>query len=123
MALTRCCWRKLSSSLRPIVDRRVGKGALAPCPPSINGALPTVGTLPPSLAELRRTRSPCPPYILSRQRVHDHRARHRARLSDQERRELLLDPGQRAPVGLLRAREIVEQADRGHGVVAGIDHV
>src|SRR5439155_2277434 len=39
---------------------RVGKGALAPCPPFSPG-LKMVGTLPPSLFELRRAKSLCPP--------------------------------------------------------------
>ena len=41
--------------------RRVGKGALAPCPP-FNTLLEMVGTLPPPLVELRRTSPLCPPY-------------------------------------------------------------
>ena len=36
------------------IGRRAGKGALAPCPPS-SITLMMVGTLPPSLVELRRT--------------------------------------------------------------------
>src|SRR5262249_41172409 len=55
--------------------------------------------------------------------MHDHGTRAYARLPDQQRREVLLDPGNRAPVGLLRACKIVEQADRGHRVIAGIDDV
>jgi len=42
----------------------VGKGAPATCPPSITDrASNMVGTLPPSLVELRRDKSLCPPTI------------------------------------------------------------
>src|SRR5262249_9719444 len=39
------------------------------------------------------------------------------------RREILLDPGNGAAVGFLGAGEIVEQADRGNGVVGGVENV
>ncbi|PDT68034.1 hypothetical protein CO683_19975 [Bradyrhizobium ottawaense] len=58
-----------------------------------------------------------------RQRMHDHRPRSRARMARKQRPEILLDPGDRAPVRLLRLLELVEDRDRGHRVVAGIDDV
>jgi hypothetical protein len=44
--------------------RRVGKGAFAPCPPSSRCAR-LVGTPPPSLVQLLRMGSLCPPYSLA----------------------------------------------------------
>jgi hypothetical protein len=64
-----------------------------------------------------------PIVMSSRQRVHDHRACDRSRRSDQQRRKVLLDPGEHATIGLLGACVIVEDADRGHGVVGRVDHV
>src|SRR5882724_776569 len=57
------------------------------------------------------------------QRMHDHRAGHRGGWSNQQGAKILFDPGERTPVCLLRACEIVEEADRRHGVVGCIDHV
>src|SRR5216684_1726541 len=55
--------------------------------------------------------------------MHDHRAGHRGGWSNQQRPEILVDPGERTPVGLFRACEIVEDADRRHGVVGRIDYI
>ncbi len=44
-------------------------------------------------------------------------------MSGEQRAQILLDPGDRAPVRLLRLLELVEDGDRGHRVVAGIDDV
>src|SRR5882724_5262425 len=59
----------------------------------------------------------------SRRGMDDYRAGHRQGRSDQERRKILFGPGKRAPVRLFRACEIVEDADRRHGVIRRIDHV
>ncbi|MEH2688379.1 hypothetical protein DXU04_26170 [Bradyrhizobium diazoefficiens] len=58
-----------------------------------------------------------------RQRMHDHRPRGGARVAGEQRAEILLDPGDRAPVRLLRLLELVEDRDRCDRVVAGIDDV
>jgi hypothetical protein len=59
----------------------------------------------------------------SRQRMHDHRTRDRGCRTGKKRFEILLGPGDRAPVGLFRACKIVEDADRGDGIVGGVNHV
>src|SRR5437764_9448993 len=48
---------------------------------------------------------------LLRQRMHDHRPRGRARVSGEQRAQILLDPGDRTPVRLLRLLELVEDGD------------
>ncbi|PSO16640.1 hypothetical protein C7G42_22860 [Bradyrhizobium sp. MOS003] len=58
-----------------------------------------------------------------RQRMHDHRPRSGTRMPGEQRPQILLDPGDRAPVRLLRLLELVEDRDRGDRVVAGIDDV
>src|SRR5882672_4250523 len=57
------------------------------------------------------------------QRMHDHRASQRGGWPNQQGRKILLDPGKRSPVCLLRSRIIVEDADRRHRVVGCIHHV
>src|SRR3954452_10255995 len=77
----------------------------------------------------RSTKKPLPrggrPYMTkcSRQRMHDHRPRRGAGVSGEQRTQMLFDPGDRTPVRLLGLLELVEDGDRGHRVVAGIDHV
>nr|QDF42214.1 hypothetical protein FJN17_01505 [Bradyrhizobium symbiodeficiens] len=61
--------------------------------------------------------------VLLRQCMHNHRSRRCARISSEQRAEILLDPGDRAPVRLLRLLELVEDRDRGDRVIAGIDDV
>src|SRR3954447_9613575 len=55
--------------------------------------------------------------------MHDHRAGHCGSWADEQRRKILLDPGERTPVRLLRTRMIVEDADRSHRVVGCIDNI
>src|SRR5689334_1935211 len=57
----------------------------------------------------------------SRPRMHDHRTRYRFCISNEQRLDVLCDPGKRAAIRLLSLFEFVEDADRGHGVVACID--
>src|SRR5712664_1092050 len=57
------------------------------------------------------------------QRMHDHRAGHRGGWANEQRRKILLDPGERTPVRLLCSRVIVEDADRRHRVVGCINHI
>src|SRR3954452_22763426 len=58
-----------------------------------------------------------------RPRMHDHRTGYRFRVSNEQRLEGLCDPGERAAIGCLSLFVFVEDADRGHGVVACIDDV
>src|SRR4051794_27280272 len=55
--------------------------------------------------------------------MHDHRTRYRFCISNEQRLDVLCDPGKRAAIRLLSLFEFVEDADRGHGVVACIDDV
>src|SRR5882724_5530697 len=58
-----------------------------------------------------------------RQCMHDHRPRDRSGWSGEQRGQVLLDPGDPAPVRLFRAGEIVEDRDCRHRVVRRIDHI
>src|SRR5258705_4499407 len=79
------------------------------------------------LAQLRaRTRRRRRTIRLSRwlgQRVDDHRTGHGGGRSNQQGAKILFDPGERTPVCLLGACEVVEEADRRYGVVGCIDHI
>src|SRR6266403_1223817 len=57
------------------------------------------------------------------QGMHDYGPGQRRGRPDEQRRKILLDPGQRASVRLLSSRVIVEDADCCHCVVWRIDHV
>src|SRR6478609_7177411 len=58
-----------------------------------------------------------------RQRMHDHRPGGGAGVACKQRAQILLDPGDRTPVRLLRLLELVEDRNRRDRVVAGIDDV
>src|SRR3954471_14165384 len=58
-----------------------------------------------------------------RERMHDHRTRGGAGVAGKQRAQILLDPGDRTPVRLLRLLELVEDRYRRDRVVAGIDDV
>src|SRR3954447_13030855 len=62
-------------------------------------------------------------YPRSRPRMHDHRTSYGLCISNEQRLDVLCDPGERAPIGLLSLFVFVEDADRGHRVVACIDDV
>src|SRR6267154_5441202 len=55
--------------------------------------------------------------------MNDHRPGHGRGCSDQQRRKVLFDPGDRAPVRLFGACEIVEDRDRRYRVVRRIDDI
>src|SRR5215212_11818649 len=55
--------------------------------------------------------------------MHDHRAGYCGSWANEQGRKILLDPGERTPVCLLRSRVIVEHADRSHSVIGCIDHI
>ena len=63
-SLGRICAAGMRSRVsRHCEERRVGKGAIAPCPPS-TAMLAMVGTLAPELVELPPTCALCPPYAV-----------------------------------------------------------
>src|SRR3954462_1468025 len=57
------------------------------------------------------------------QRMYDHRPRGGAGVACKQRAQILLDPGDRTPVRLLRLLELIEDRNRRDRVVAGVDDV
>src|SRR6185312_1896825 len=117
----RCCWHSTSRRPRARADRFRGICLWRRVADDLRATTSFLWLWIPDRARMRSLvrdddRS-------SRQRVHDHGTGDRRRLPDQERSQILIDPRQRTLVGLLGAGKIVEQADCGHGVVAGIDDI